>query len=486
MTDRQETAQQNVEAPVSWREFLGSRHASSLALVCLAVWLHAADSLLVATMLPSIVGEIGGASLVGWSVSLYEIGSIVAGAASALLSMQFGLRKPMGLAAALFGSGCLLSALSPTMPLLLVGRSMQGVGGGGLVALGFVAVGVLFPRRHTARAMASMSTLWGVSAFLGPLIGGLFVEFANWRWGFAFFGLKAFGLAFWILMRPEPLVEQQSAETGAFPLQRMMLLCLAVIIIAAGGINVEPMLTSALVIMGLVCLIVFLRLDGRAINNRLLPRRPLDMQIPTGAALLMILSLAIATIAITAFGPLLVTAIHNASALTAGYIVACSSIGWTIMAVLVSGSPERFDRLMIALGIFTVAISIVGFLYAVPHGPVWLIACFAAMEGSGFGMAWTFILRRATALAERGEVQRIAGAIPTVQRLGYALGAAYIGIVANASGLLTMDTPIAAANVAKWIFLACLPFAVLGLVAMIMLVRNPATDQSRESYAKQP
>lgn len=97
MADTGTEAGKDTESFVSWREFLGSPYAPSLALVCLAVWLHAADSLIVATMLPSIVAEIGGAGLVGWSVSLYEIGSIVAGAASALLTMCFGLRVPMSL-----------------------------------------------------------------------------------------------------------------------------------------------------------------------------------------------------------------------------------------------------------------------------------------------------------------------------------------------------------------------------------------------------
>ena len=53
------------ETFVSWREFLGSAYTAPLALVCLAVWLHAADSLIVATMLPSIVAGVGGAGLVG-------------------------------------------------------------------------------------------------------------------------------------------------------------------------------------------------------------------------------------------------------------------------------------------------------------------------------------------------------------------------------------------------------------------------------------
>ncbi len=245
--------------------------------------------------------------------------------------------------------------------------------------------------------------------------------------------------------------------------------------VSYGGVGIGMVQTTVCVALGIGCLALFLWLDSQAGHDRLLPVSPFDFRKPTGSALLMILSLSLATIAVTAFGPLLVTAIHNASALTAGYIVACSSIGWTVMAVLVSGSPERLDRLMIALGMALVAASIAGFVYAVPNGPVWLIAVFAAMEGGGFGMAWTFILRRTTALADPGEVQRISGAIPTVQRLGFALGAAYIGIVANASGFTVMETPSEAAEVARWIFLACLPFAALGLLAMATLVRGHPT-----------
>lgn len=483
MADTGTGAGKDTETFVSWREFLGSPYAASVALVCLAVWLHAADSLIVATMLPSIVADIGGAALVGWSVSLYEIGSIVAGAASALLTMRFGLRAPMSMAATLFGFGCIVSAVSPTMPLLLMGRALQGLGGGGLVAMGFVAVGLIFPRRYIARAMAAVSTLWGASAFAGPLVGGFFVEYASWRWGFAFFACQAFALALWIVLRSDTAATRSTTDAAEFPVRRLSLLCLAVVLVAFGGVEVSIMRTVPSVAAGLVCLIAFLWLDEHAGDIRLLPRRPFDPWRSTGAALLMILSMSMATIAITAFGPLLVTAIHDVSALTAGYIVACSSIGWSITAILVSGLPERFDRLNIALGMTVVTLSILGFLHAVPNGPVWLIAVFAAMEGAGFGMAWTFILRRTIALADADEVQRVSGAIPTIQRLGYALGAAYIGIVANASGLLSIETAADAAKVARWVFASCVPFAAIGLIAMNVLVRDRRGNRSSSSTA---
>jgi MFS family permease len=427
------------------------------------------------------VAQIGGAGLVSWSVSIYEIASVVAGAASALLTMRYGLRAPMSAAALLFGLGCLISAVAPSMPVVLTGRVLQGFGGGGLTSMAFVAVSVLFPRRYAARALAVVSTFWGISAFLGPLIGGFFVEFATWRWGFGFFAVQAFGLAFWVGLRGDQSPGQVAAAETRFPFKRLGLLCLAVLLVSYGGVKIDLVQTTAFVVLGLACLIYFLRLDNRAEQDRLLPINPFDFRKPTGAALLMVLTLAIGTIAITAFGPLLVTAIHGASALTAGYIVACSSIGWSTAAVVFSGSPERLDRVMIAMGISVVVASVFGFLYAVPNGPIWLIAVCSLIEGAGFGMAWTFILRRVTGLADASEVQRISGALPTIQRLGYALGAAYVGIVANASGFTLMRTSAEAADVAKMIYLGSLPFALVALVAMWGLVRDKAAVPALES-----
>ncbi|NBB82705.1 MAG: MFS transporter, partial [Alphaproteobacteria bacterium] len=446
---------------VPWSEILTRRYAGALALVSLGVWLHAADALLVATMIPAMVAEIGGRALVAWTVALYEVGSIVAGAATGLATVRFGLRAPMTAAAALFAAGCAVSALAPTMPVVLAGRLMQGVGGGGLMALSLVAVTLIFPTRLIARAMAVVSTLWGVSAFLGPLTGGLFVEYATWRWGFGFFALQAAGLALWIVVRGP--VPAGGVGAARFPALRLALVSAGVVLIAWAGIEVTPLGTPLAVLAGLAALAGFLALDARAGAERLLPRRPFSLAVAHGAALTAVLTFSLATVAIVAYGPILVVLLHGVSALTAGYIVACASIAWTVAAVAVSGAPERFDPLLIALGLGLVAVSVLGFALVLPPGPVWAIALVAAVEGAGFGLAWTFLLRRATALAPRAERERIAGAIPTVQRLGYALGAAWVGIVANAFGFAEAETGRDVAPAARMIFLASLPAALVGL-----------------------
>ncbi|NQU59091.1 MAG: MFS transporter [Rhodospirillales bacterium] len=457
---------------VPWRELLGSGYGVSLMFVCMGVWLHAADSLIVATMLPSIIDEIGGVAFVSWTVSLYQIGSIIAGAMSAFLSMRLGLRRPMAGAALMFGLGCLVSAIAPEMWILLIGRLLQGFGGGGMVAMSFVAVSVIFPKRLIARAMAAVSTLWGVSAFLGPLIGGFFVEFANWRIGFWFFAAQAVLFSCWILLAAKMNEKPTDGVTRKPPFVRLGILSTGVVLIAYAGIDITPLRSTLLIIAGLSCLLLFLHFDAKHDETRLLPFRPFDVRWPVGAALSMILAFSIATIAISTYGPILIIFIHGVSALSAGYIIACSSIGWSVVAVLVSGSPKKHDGKLIACGMLILTISIIGFYFSVPSGPIWLIAAFSLMEGAGFGMAWTFILRRTATLAPPHEMQRISAALPTVQRLGYALGAAYVGIVANAVGFEEITSSAEFAHASKMIFLSCLPFAAIGLIAMTRLVRQ--------------
>jgi MFS family permease len=457
-----------------WSEVFQAHLFARLALVCFGVWLHAADGLLVATMIPAIVADIGGAEFIAWTIALYEVGSIVAGATAALLAFRHGLRSAMGGAVLIYAAGCLISALAPTMPIMLIGRLLQGLGGGGMVALSFIAQGRLFPRRMMPRVMAALSAVWGVSAFLGPLVGGVFVELSFWRGGFWFFAAQALLLAIWIgLGLRDPAATARAAGHPRLPYWRLTCLSLGVVAIAAAGIDVSPVRSPLLIGAGAALLALFLRLDGRRQIDRLLPRRPFDPHQGTGAALMMILCFAAATVPISVYGPVLMTILLDVSALTAGYVIALSSIGWSVMAVVVSGAAERHDRSLIFLGMCILVVSVVGFMVTVPHGPLEIIALFALLEGAGFGMAWTFVLRRGIALAAEDERDRFASALPTVQRLGYAMGAAIAGIVANAAGFgESMDTG-SARSAGFWIFAASLPFAGIGLAASWAFVRSP-------------
>ena len=471
--------------PPAWREIVKAEHRGALILVCTGVWLHAADSLVVATMMPSIVAQIGGTHLIHWSIALYEIGSIVVAAAGALLALRFGIHIPMAIAACTFALGCLVSAAAPEMWVLLLGRLAQGLGGGGLFALSFVAVNRLFPRRLMARVLGGVSTLWASSALLGPLIGGLFVEYFNWRIGFVFFGVQASIMAIWIYSQNagKPVTDEKT-RSDKFPVIRLGWLCAGIALIAWSGQDVALIRTSVLGLSGLFCLLVFLRLDSQRERTRLLPRRALSFNDPVGASLIVILCFAAATVGLSLYGPLLITRLHGVSALTVGMIMAAEAVTWNLVAIAVSGRPERDDKFLICLGMLIVSASIVGFVLFIASGPIWLITFFAIMQGAGFGLSWTFVLRRATLLAPESENARVAGAIPTLQRVGYALGAAYLAIFANGAGLdrvqsNSIDDLNLTVSAAHWIFIACLPIAAIGLLAVyrFMLGALPEAEE---------
>ena len=123
----------------SWRELLSRQYLPKLITMALALWLHASNSMLTATTMPSAVEEIGGLHLISWTFALYLAGSISAGASISLVVAKLGLKTTMIRTALVFALGCVVVATAPMMPVLLLGRVLQGLGGGGLIALVFVS-----------------------------------------------------------------------------------------------------------------------------------------------------------------------------------------------------------------------------------------------------------------------------------------------------------------------------------------------------------
>ncbi|MFZ1681640.1 MAG: MFS transporter, partial [Rhizobiaceae bacterium] len=144
-----------------WGELLRSEYAGALILLCAGIWLHAGDELMVATVIPAMVGDIGGDAYISWTTALYEVGSITASALGAWFARQIGLKRSLVIAALVYLVGCLVSAFAPVMAGMLVGRLVQGLGGGAIVAVTLVAAWRMFPGRLLPRAVAAISLVWG-------------------------------------------------------------------------------------------------------------------------------------------------------------------------------------------------------------------------------------------------------------------------------------------------------------------------------------
>ncbi len=266
---------------------------------------------------------------------------------------------------------------------------------------------------------------------------------------------------------------EKATSDGAhdrFPVARLMLLSAGVVCVAYAGLEIVALRTTAFLAIGLGTIGLFVLIDSRRGANRLLPGNILNLRQPVNAALLLILMLHCGTSGMITYGPILLITIHGTPPIVAGFVLASISIAWTLSAIAVSGAAERHDSNFIAFGAILAAVSVCGLLYSVPQGPVWLVFVFAALEGLGQGASRAFIIRRAVIIVRDEDRERITAAMPTVARLGYALGAAVCGLLANAAGFSLEMQANQAAAVARYVFAGSLPFALLAVAAMIALL----------------
>jgi EmrB/QacA subfamily drug resistance transporter len=155
-----------------------------ISALLLGMFLAALDQTIVSTALPTIVGDLHGASHLTWVVTAYLLASTVSTPLWGKLGDQYGRKTFFQSAIVIFLVGSALSGFSHSMFELIAFRAIQGVGGGGLMIGAQAIVGDIVSPRERGRYMGLFGAVFGVATVLGPLIGGFFVEYLSWRWVF--------------------------------------------------------------------------------------------------------------------------------------------------------------------------------------------------------------------------------------------------------------------------------------------------------------
>jgi MFS family permease len=430
--------------------------------VLVGIFGPAVNTFITATVLPSVVKEIGGLSLYAWATTAYAVASIVGSAGSSVLMRKLGTRVALIVATLVLVAGTAACGSAPTMGVVVGGRAIQGLGGGLTFGIVHAMVRELFPESMWPSRLALTSGMWGVAAIGGPFAGGLLAQMGLWRvafWGMVPIIVAPAVVSWWLLPK-----RARRGGPARVPFGRLLFICAAVLCLASVANARAASVRVVLVLGALLAVALTLRIDGRA-TDRLFPSEMLAFGRPTGKSFAMIFLIAGSGSPTSVFIPLLAQIIHHVTPATAGYFYAAQSLSWSIASLFSARVPPERLRVALVAGPLVMAAGLAGAALTIRPGPVPAIAAALTVVGAGIGICWAHVAKIVLASAREGEEEVSAAMIPSAQLFAVAFGSAGAGIVASVTGLSHAATPEIAALTGTTLF----GMAALGpVVAAIM------------------
>ncbi|MBA2444654.1 MAG: MFS transporter, partial [Nocardioidaceae bacterium] len=152
--------------------------------VCSLILGLAFEFMAVATALPVAAKELGGLGLYPWALTGFLGAAMFANGVAGEVCDRVGPRLPVIFGSVTFGVGLLVSGLAQSMPILILGRVVQGLGAGFMIVAVYVVIAQCYPDASRPRMMSLLATTWVVPSVVGPFIAGALTELASWRWAF--------------------------------------------------------------------------------------------------------------------------------------------------------------------------------------------------------------------------------------------------------------------------------------------------------------
>jgi len=408
--------------------------------VDMAMALAALDNTIVGTAMPTVVASLGGLHLFSWVFSIYLLTSTAALPIFGRLSDLFGRRNMFLVATWIFTGASALCGLATSMVVLIAARALQGIGAGGSFALSQAVFGEIFPPHERGRMQGYLAGVWGISALVGPLVGGLIVTYLGWRW--TFFVNVPVGVAanYLLVLGLTGMTSEGTRRSIDYAGAACLVVGIVSLMLALLEVGRVGHLFAAETILGvavcLSCTLAFLLIESRARE----PILPLGMfgnrTFVTTTACLFLSGLAM--FGAVSFIPLFVQAALGGTAVQAGSVLTPTSLSW-VMGSTIGG------RLLNRMGYRTLAIAgmlclTAGYLLFTRLGtgsPLSYAAGSGVILGLGMGLITVTTVVAVQTTAPPGQIGVVATLPFFFRNIGATIGVAIMGTILNAhvSGL---------------------------------------------------
>ena len=488
--------------------------------LALGMMLSALDQTVVATALPSIVGDLGGINHLSWVVTSYLLTATASTLLYGKLGDLYGRRRIFQLAIGIFLLGSALSGLSQNMFELIAFRALQGLGAGGTMTSAMAIIGDVVSPRERGRYQGYNAGIFGLASIGGPLLGGFFVDHLGWRW--VFYINLPIGIAGLILASLVLRVQSQRKEHAIDYLGAALIVAAVtslLLLTSWGGTQYawsSPVI-AGLALSALVCGGLFVWHERRAVEPILPPelfQRSIFRISTTGTLLLGVLMFDA-----TIFLPVFLQLVTGVSATNSGALLmplmlgmVCTSIGGGRF-ISVTGRYKILP--IVGFSLCTVAYLLMSTMTA---GTSQLhVSAYMVLLGLGIGL----IPQVLTTSTQNDVPQRHLGAATSslqfFRSMGASLGVALLGAVLNSrlaywlprllppgagangidpadiqgspSHLAALPPAVHAAVVETfarslhWVFVAAVPVAVLALILVLFLEEKPLRKTAWVSHA---
>jgi EmrB/QacA subfamily drug resistance transporter len=402
----------------------------------ISLFLSALDSTIIATALPTIVGDLGGLDRIAWVFTAYLLSSTASVPLFGKISDIYGRRGVFQTTIVIFLIGSAMAGLSRTMTQLILFRGVQGIGGGGLLAMTFTILGDILSPRERPKYMGYFTGVFAAASVIGPLIGGFFVDSLSWRWVFYVnipIGLVALLVTAKYLNVPNPSERRPIDFLGSV----LFTIAVTALLLGATWGGTEYAWTSRTIVglfAGGIAFTGLFLLQERRAEEPLLPLRMFKNDIFSVSITMAVLFGGV-MVAGSVFLPLFLQIVRGVSATSSGFLLV------PMMGGILAGSTYG-GRLITRVGRYKMFSLVGGALCVAGVAMLAMIdvntsrafvSIGMAVLGLGIGMASPVMTLAVQNVAAKGEMGAATSAVNFFRSLGSAFGVGIFGAVQSAS-----------------------------------------------------